>query len=235
MAEREKTQVMITDLHDALLAYGTINKLKGTAAVIDFDLEDEVNRNYQGERSGVKGYISSTSDEMNIMYLGRQVLMKILDNQRGVIVQRGVITYSLKGLVHIESLAFVENVQRRNNVKVKVHFKTEIYPVTIVDLGFNEEITKELSKKKPVLFCDISAGGCCFMCKSELSTEQLYQFSFNRVPQPFDICFKVLRCSEIVPNKEWSYGCQFQRMTVREEMLIRQYVFKELASVKKIN
>lgn len=234
MAERKPVNVMVTDLHDALLVYGTLNSMKGSAAIVDFDMDDEMNRNYQGKKSGVKGYVSNTSDDMDVLYLGRQVLLKTMDNQRGVIVHRGTITYSLKGLVHIEALTFVENIQRRSNVKVKVTFKAEIYPVTIVDLGFDEEVTKDLENKKAVLFVDISAGGCCFYCKSELDMEQLYQFHFSKISSPFDLSFKVIRCTEVSAGREWSYGCQFHHMTAKEEMLLRQYVFKELAASKKL-
>ncbi|MEG0092125.1 MAG: PilZ domain-containing protein [Oscillospiraceae bacterium] len=233
MARREPVKVVVTDLDDAMLVCGTLNKMQGAAAVIDFDFDDDENRYYDGKRSEDTDPNAWAASQKSRLYVGRQVLLKVLDNQRGVLVYNGTITYALSALIHIERLEFAENIQRRSNVKVKVRFKAEVYPITVADLGFNEEITKHLDEKKAVLFRDISAGGCCFQCKTELAMDKLYQFEFSRMPQPFDLAFKILRCSVISPGREWAFGCQFQRMTPREEMILRQYVFKELASLKK--
>lgn len=235
MTNKDSIRVMVTDLHDALIVYGTLNQLKGALAVIDFDLDDDDNKFYEGPRSEIKGYTSSTSDEMDVFYIGRQVFLKIFDHQRGIMLYKGTITYSLTNLLHIEKLVFCENIQRRNNVKVKVRFKGEIYPIKVEQTNYGDEIEQDFSSKKAVLFQDISAGGCCFFCKSLIEVGSVFQMNFNRISTPFPLSFTVLRRSPIVPDKEWSYGCQFLKMTAAEEMLIRQYVFKEIALAKRLS
>ncbi|MEG0019246.1 MAG: hypothetical protein RR728_01765, partial [Oscillospiraceae bacterium] len=116
MARREPVKVVVTDLDDAMLVCGTLNKMQGAAAVVDFDFDDDDNKYYDGKRSEVVGYTSHSSGKKSVLYVGRQVLFKILDNQRGVLVYRGMITYTLSSLIHIENLEFLENIQRRNNV-----------------------------------------------------------------------------------------------------------------------
>ncbi|MEG1801493.1 MAG: hypothetical protein RR273_05900, partial [Oscillospiraceae bacterium] len=183
MARKEPVKVVVTDLDDAMLVCGTLNNMQGAAAVIDFDFDDDENRYYDGKRSEDTDPNAWAASQKSRLYVGRQVLLKVLDNQRGVLVYNGTITYALSALIHIERLEFVENIQ--------------VYPITVADLGFNEEITKHLDEKKAVLFRDISAGGCCFQCKTELAMDKLYQFEFSRMPQPFDLAFKILRCSVI--------------------------------------
>ncbi len=227
------TKAVIVDFNDVVIATGYLTSKKDGLAIIELEKKDkQTSQPASADVAENSTPIVNEDDDESPFYLGRFVKVKVFDNTSGVHIYKGIVSYYLSELVHIDKLELVDRIQRRNDVKLFVNFTEEIVPITIKMLGKSKVITKKAALKKLVEIRDISAGGFCFDFNSPVLLDQdtLYQTEFKKGRVPIDLTFKILR---VIPHSatNYTYGCQFVDLSARNEEIIREFIFKNLSSM----
>lgn len=103
----------------------------------------------------------------------------------------------------------------RSELKVKVKYDSIIRSVEDSSV-----INQSIHAK------DISCGGMCFTCSQDLSTSIVYETIVPITSDPVIVGFEIIRKSQDEDTGEFIYGCRFRGMNNREEIMLRQAVYK---------
>lgn len=105
----------------------------------------------------------------------------------------------------------IDTVQRRNEVKVKTSFRIQLQLV-------------DQQKVIQARVMDLSVGGMFIETDETLSLQERFSFMFTEGTKPIILRGKIIR--EQPANDKQGYGCQFDKMTLGDESILRGYVFQ---------
>jgi len=152
---------------------------------------------------------------------GQAVIIERYDNIDGVFKYKGVVSYVLGDRISCTNLELISNIQRRQNVKIKVEFDYEIKQFMVGD-----KLSPE--PKSPILIHirDISAGGMFFVSNELMGVNQKFLYTFDKGKAKIDLIAEIIRLQSCREYK-MGYGCKFLNVGRKEENILNSYIFTE--------
>jgi len=152
---------------------------------------------------------------------GEHVIIERYDNIDGVFKYKGVISYVLGDRISCSNLELISNIQRRQNVKIKVEFDYEINQFMVGD-----KLSSELKTPISIHIRDISAGGMFFVSNELMGVNQKFLYTFDRGKARIDLVVEIIRLQSCRDYK-MGYGCKFLNVGRKEENILNSYIFTE--------
>lgn len=156
----------------------------------------------------------------------RKVHLLIYDSLRGEVEYEGCLKNTYRNLVIFENLVFVQNRQRRMDVRVDAGF---ILQVRRLYAGSSGPI--DLNGRIPMQAVNLSSSGILLQCAIDLP-----KYVGLRLEIP--ISGEPVHCNSEIVRKEktaggFRYGCRFSAISEREKDRIRGFVFRKQIEARK--
>lgn len=159
-----------------------------------------------------------TEEELRPLRKSCPVLLKVDTRGGSLDIYKGILRYRVGRQIHLGQVSFVEQLQRRADVKVPM---VEVGTIRCLDGGRRSEIL-------PVTFFDISAGGIGFRVEVPGASVEIgdrFQMCFKKSAKPLYVDFEICWASE---NDDGIFSCggRFVGMGNWQEAEIRKFVFE---------
>lgn len=151
---------------------------------------------------------------------GEKLKICAYDDMRGICWYTAVVDYSVSDRIQLTDVELLNVIQRRQNIKVKTTFTTQIFNIYDDDdnmITLDEPINIQVK--------DISVGGVFFVCDMPFKENQKIEFFFNQGPRPLRIKTSILRRQE-VNGQNNGYGCIYDDLTEREQDILFSYIWE---------
>lgn len=196
--------------------------------------------------------INSTENEVTLIIsrdiknkLSEEMIVTLYDDIYGLLLYKAIINEYQRTVfpgiqeayrVSCTLLEKIEQVQRREDLKVKIRFMIEI---TLLDMKLEPLLKPD--GKTPIKYSaytsDISASGVLFISSEKLPIGQIFTFIFDKdINNPIEVIAEIIRTQDMIKG-DIGYGCRFINTKPKnKEDIIRRYVFNiQLRNEGKLN
>lgn len=175
-------------------------------------------------------FIVNAASKPDLPEPGEDVTLHLCNDMQGIRIFRATAETVKFSMISFTGMEHVRTIQRRNDVKVKLSMKLQIYPQIYIAQEDDEDAkipVPDTENPIPIDMADISAGGIGFYCDQPLNHDKT-PFFYVRIDLP-DRCaelrFVIVRTVDHGQGK-YFYGCRFHRIPPPEESALRSYIFK---------
>lgn len=153
------------------------------------------------------------------------VMLHIASSTYGIQLYSAITESHTYSTVSFTNMQLLKTIQRRSDVKIKIHAQLSIFPTIYQDEGGAKKPVPDLTHEIAIDLADISASGAGFYCNEELDESKFYFLHMPLTDQCIELMFVVVRSVEHTRGRRF-YGCRLHQIPPPVESALRCYIYQ---------
>lgn len=169
--------------------------------------------------------LSDFTAKIHLPEPGQSVMLHLTCNTYGIRIYSAVTESHTYSTMSFADMQLTKTIQRRNDIKIKLHAQLCIYPMTYETKDEMTFPVPDLENEIAIDLADISAGGIGFYCNQELDQDKFYLLRFTLTDSCTELKFVILRRVDHARNR-YFYGCRFHDTPPPVEHALRSFIYR---------